>query len=1226
MGPLEDPVQSEVKRGARMARAAWLPLVILLAGGLATLATGRALRVVNDRLLLREIESQAAAVQLEIGARFDDRIRALSRMTAQWSESGRPDEARWRADARQHYDPVDGYHAIQWVDPSLRVVWVEPQHGNEETIGRDLGRDPVRRAALDRARTERAPATTPPVALAQGGNGVLVCVPVFAGERFDGFVVAVFDPRRLVDSILGPDIATDLAGDFGIAVFAGETPVFERGPDFLPGDRAWSSEALVDVPASAWRVQVWLPASARAARDSRSPEWVMLGGAWLTMLLAIAASAAQRAWRRKRALERVHRRELAALEDRARAEASLAASELRFRQVVENVGAVFWLWSLDPPTLEYVSPGYEAIWGRSCASLHANPESWVETVHPEDRARATIDLGSARFTQSYDDRRYRILRQDGSIRWIRDRAFLVRDADGMVRGVAGFAEDVTELQARQEALRQAREELEVIARAQPDLFVRLAQDGTVLEYRPGHEVALYRRAEEFLGRRLQDVLPADAATSVATALARVGAGSPLETIEYALALPDRVRRFEARMVALPDHQVLALVRDCTQRHDAETMVRGETTIFGMVARHVPLAETLTECCRLVERLCPGARASILLRDPGEQVLRRCAAPSLSEGFVSALDRFPIAPDAGSCGAAAHAKRPVVIAHVASDPRCAPYRELAAREGVAAVWSYPMIDKGGEVLGTLAAYQRTPRGPTSEEVAVLERVRDLTTIASELIQAEQALRLTQFAVDHVADLVFQIDGDGRIVEVNPSACRRLGYTRAELLTMTLADIDPDFPIEAWPATWAQVQRLRQWRLESRHRTKSGEIYPVDVTANFVEHEGRSFSYAIVRDITDWKASLAALEESEERLRLATEAGGMATWDWDARVDALRYSPNFLRLFGFPPDATPDSSRFYEAVHAEDKARVGWAISAALRGVPVEGLEFRVTWPDGTVHWLTNHSRIHADASGQPVRMIGIMTDVDQRKSSDREREALLSEVRAANAMLTRLSRQLLEVQETERRDLSRDLHDEIGQCITAAKLNIDRLCRRFPDLATEAPIEDTVAVLDHILQHVGRLCLELRPSVLDDLGLGAALRWYVSRQAARGGWEAEFHSDELPRLDEKTQGVCFRTVQEALTNVMRHAQAQRVVVELQRHEDGLVLRISDDGVGFDPIARTTRAWSTGGLGLLGMRERLYSVGGDLRIESTPGSGTTVEARLPLAAVQLMDPPVPSESVA
>jgi two-component system sensor histidine kinase UhpB len=1214
-GALEDPDRSEATRGARVARAAWLPLAILIAGGLATVFAGRALRAANEQLLVREIESQAAAVQLEIAARLDDRVRALSRMAAAWSEGGPPSEARWRADARQHYDPVDGYQAIQWVDPEMRVVWVEPQQSNEEAIGRDLGGEPVRRAAMDLARKQRAPAMTAPVALAQGGTGVLVFIPLFEDERFHGFLVAVFDPRRLVDSILGTDIATDLAGDFGIAVFAGGSPVFERGPALLPEDRAWSREARVDESGPRWRVQVWLPAAARAARDSRSPEWVMLGGASLTILLAIATTAAQRASHRKRALERVHRRELAALEERARAEASLAASELRFRQVVENVGAVFWRWSLDPPTLEYVSPGYETIWGRSCASLYADPLSWVESVHPEDRDRAALDLSSAHSTRSYDDRHYRIVRGDGSIRWIRDRAFLVRDADGTVRGVAGLAEDVTELQARQEALRQAREELEVVARAQPDLFVRLAQDGTVLEYRPGHEVALYRRAEEFLGLRLCDVLPADAAASVATGLARIAAGSALETIEYALAMPDRVRRFEARMVALPDQQVLALVRDCTQRHDAETLLRGETAIFGMVARHAPLAETLTECCRLVERLCPGARAAILLNDAAEHVLRRCAAPSLSEAFVAALDRFPIAPDAGPCGAAAHAKRPIIVTDVASDPGCAPYRELAVREDVRAIWSYPMIDQSGKVLGALAAHQRTSRAPSAEEIAVLERIRDLATIAAELIQAEQALRLTQFAVDHVADLIFQIDSDGRIVEANPSACRRLGYTRAELLTMNLGDIDADFPMEAWPATWAEVRRLRQWRLESRHRT-----------TNYVEHEGRSFSYAIVRDITDWKASLAALEESEERLRLATEAGGMATWDWDARVDTLRYSPNLLRLFGFPADATPAPSRFFEAVHPEDRARVGSAISAALRGVPMEDLEVRVTWPDGTVHWVATHSRIHADASGQAVRMIGIMTDVDQRKAADREREVLLAEVRAANAMLTRLSRQLLEVQETERRDLSRDLHDEIGQCITAAKLNIDRLCRRFPELATEAPIADTVAVLDHILQHVGRLCLQLRPSVLDDLGLGAALRWYVNRQAVRGGWDAEFESDELPTLDETTQSVCFRTVQEALTNVMRHARAQRVFVALRRHADGLLLRISDDGVGFDPIARTTRTWSSGGLGLLGMRERLLSVGGALRIESAPGRGTTLEARLPLPASQSLEPLAPSESVA
>lgn len=1086
-------------------RARWwaslVPVAILVLGAAATGGEWYALRAASRAQLTREVDAQSAAVVHEIGERLDEDVRAMRRMAARWTAGGRPDETLWRADARRHVADLTGLQAIEWVTPEGRVGWVEPEAGNEAAVGLDLAGEPLRRAAMAEARATGEPRATSPVTLAQGGSGILVFFPLAGGHGFDGYLLAVCDHRRLLESVLDREITAD----FDVEVTASGGGIVRHGAPSDGTDVRWARSAEVQVPPIAWTVRVWLPPAGAARRMSRSPEWAALGGFWLTILLAVAVSAAQRASGRKRALEVVHGREVQALEERARAEASLAASELRFRHVVEHLGAVFWRWSRDAKTLEYVSPGYETIWGRRRADLYAAPATWIDAVVPEDRERAAIDFERGATGTLYDDRRYRIRRPDGSLRWIRDRAFPMRDADGAVHYVAGLAEDVTTL------------------------------------------------------------------------------------------------------------------------HDAETMLRGEATIFGMVARHAPLPATLVECCRVIEEVCHGTRASILLRDPDGDLLRHGAGPSLSPGLVAALDGFPIAADAGACGTAAFGKMPVLIEDVARDARCAPYRALLAGEDVAAIWSYPLIDPAGEVLGTWALYVRERRLPTPREVEAVERVRDLATIAIGLDRASRALRLTQFAVDNVGDQVFQIAADGRFVEVNSAACRRLGYTRSELLGMTLADIDPDYGASAWPETWARLKRVQQWRLESHHQTRDGEIYPVDVTATYVEHEGRSYSYAIVRDITDWKRSLADLAESEERLRLATEAGQMGIWDWRMASGQLEHTATMRRLFGIAGDEA-SAEDFRGAVHPDDQTRVTAGLVAARRGQPVDDLEFRVVWPDGSVHWCSSHCRVYRDRAGRAARMVGIVGDIGLRKLAERERENLLAEVRTANGMLSSLSRQLLEVQENERRDLSRDLHDEIGQCLAAAKINVDLLCRRFPVLAGDSAIADTVALLDHILQHVSRLCLQLRPSVLDDLGLGAALRWYVHRQAARGGWSARTDIDELPKLGEKVQSVCFRTVQEALTNVMRHAQARSVVVELRRHGDVLVLRIADDGVGFDAAARGPRAWPPGGLGLLGMRERLYGIGGALTIESAPRRGTVIEARLPIDEA-LGDPLVaPVESLA
>lgn len=236
------------------------------------------------------------------------------------------------------------------------------------------------------------------------------------------------------------------------------------------------------------------------------------------------------------------------------------------------------------------------------------------------------------------------------------------------------------------------------------------------------------------------------------------------------------------------------------------------------------------------------------------------------------------------------------------------------------------------------------------------------------------------------------------------------------------------------------------------------------------------------------------------------------------------------------------------------------------------------------------------------------DITQRRKAEAERAALLGELQSANRALGHLSQQLMQVQETERQQLARDLHDEIGQGLTAVTINLQSISRQCTDPNHLTTFEDSLTIVNRIVQRIRDLCLDLRPSMLDDLGLIPALRWYVNRQAARAGWTVEFQGDEaMPPVPEPIQVACYRIAQEALTNVMRHAGARCVSVRVGRAAGRLELDIHDDGIGFDP--GRLRAME-GGLGLMGMRERARHAGGEWTILSTPGHGTTVRARLPI----------------
>jgi PAS domain S-box-containing protein len=223
----------------------------------------------------------------------------------------------------------------------------------------------------------------------------------------------------------------------------------------------------------------------------------------------------------------------------------------------------------------------------------------------------------------------------------------------------------------------------------------------------------------------------------------------------------------------------------------------------------------------------------------------------------------------------------------------------------------------------------------------------------------------------------------------------------------------------------------------------------------------------------------------------------------------------------------------------------------------------------------------------------------------ERARLLEKVRAGRERRKALAQRLLTAQEEERRRLAVELHDELGQVLTAVKINLESL-ERSGAAPAPAHLRDAIGSVDHAMQRVRDLALDLRPSVLDDLGLPAALRWYVDRFARDALVEAHVSVDPVPHLEPELETACFRVAQEALTNVARHAQARQIWLDLHFLAEGLELRVRDDGIGFDAVAARERATAGASMGLLGMQERVSLVGGEFAVGSLPGGGTEVRA--------------------
>jgi PAS domain S-box-containing protein len=243
------------------------------------------------------------------------------------------------------------------------------------------------------------------------------------------------------------------------------------------------------------------------------------------------------------------------------------------------------------------------------------------------------------------------------------------------------------------------------------------------------------------------------------------------------------------------------------------------------------------------------------------------------------------------------------------------------------------------------------------------------------------------------------------------------------------------------------------------------------------------------------------------------------------------------------------------------------------------------------------------------------NITERKQAEAKRKEY-------NRKLQVLSRRLVEAQETERRNIARELHDEIGQALTVMQLNLQAMLQSPGADALTPRLNESLKVVERVLEQVQDISLDLRPSILDDLGLEPALRWYTDRQAALVELKVEFHADPLEqRLDPVIETECFRVAQEALTNVVRHAQAKAVTVELRKEEGQLHLCVRDDGIGFDVAVVREKAVRGTSLGLLSMEERAVLAGGRLEFNSVPGRGTEVHAWFPL---KWQTPPSESET--
>lgn len=348
--------------------------------------------------------------------------------------------------------------------------------------------------------------------------------------------------------------------------------------------------------------------------------------------------------------------------------------------------------------------------------------------------------------------------------------------------------------------------------------------------------------------------------------------------------------------------------------------------------------------------------------------------------------------------------------------------------------------------------------------------------------------------------------------------------------------------------------------------------------------------------------AQLREGERKLSEAERLAHLAYWEVDQDANRVSLSDEGRRIFGLPPDPTSwPWDEFLARVHVDDRALVERARARVMAGETSFRFGYRIIRFDGEVRYVEKIVDVDRDATGRPFRAIGALQDVTERHRAE---EAL----REARDRLQHLSRRLLDVQEQERRHLARELHDEFGQLLATIGLHL-HAARTLSGDALRSRLDECDILLRRAGDEVRGLALELRPLLLESSGLDATVRWHAEQQQRATGTPIEVrgHLGEVP---EEAAIALFRVVQEALTNVARHAGARHAWIDLSQGDDVLEIAIRDDGIGFDVGVTMEHAAASDHTGIVGMGERVELLGGTLIVESEPGSGTVVRVSIPM----------------
>ncbi len=919
--------------------------------------------------------------------------------------------------------------------------------------------------------------------------------------------------------------------------------------------------ALRTVPDSPWCLSVQMDISeVHAPLKERLFLTMVLVG---TLLISAGASVGL-VWRHQRAR---HYRE------KYRMSEALRASEEIYRRLVETAKEAIYV--AQDGMLKFVNRMTVEITGYSEQELTSTPFS--EIIHPDDRDIAVgRHLRRIKGEAVPDRNQCRIIARDGSIKWAEISGVLI-EWEGKP-ATLNVLTDITERKRAEEALRQSEENFRRSLDESP-LGVRIVtmEGETLYANRAILDIYGYDSVEELINTPVKKRY------------------TPESYLEFQTRREQRRNGFED-----PSEYVVSIIRkDGSIRH---LQVYRKEILWNDKRQYQVLYRDITERKRAEEKL---RKASLYARSSIEASLDPLVTIS-TDGKI--LDVNMATEEITGIS------REKLIGRDFSDYFTEPDR---AREGYEQVFrqgsvrDYPLVIRHSSGHTTDVIYNASVyKNETGEVQGVFAAARDIT----ERKRAEEALRESEEQFRLLAEQSLMAIGiiQGGVFKYFNEAFEEInGYSADEIkrwksleFSKTIHPDDRNFVVD-------QIRKKQTGRPDVvphyffRIIRKNGDIRWIEIYSKTVTYKKKPADLVTLIDVTERKKAEEALRKSEECYRTLIETTRDLIYTTDRKGSITYMNRALEKILGYTPHELNGKS-FAEILAPEfvDKARD--IFRRAMKGELIPVYEAEMIRKDGTKIFLEFNVETLYDEKGKPAGRSGVGRDITERKRTEDELKQSYQQLRA-------FAERLQQIREESQVTIAREIHDELGGGLTGLKMDLSLLSQKIEgekegkdhDFLMKR-IHSSNQLIDRLIQNVRHIGMKLRPSVLDDLGLIAALEWESEEFTNRTGIKCEFvPAFEYVNLEETTATAVFRIFQEALTNVARHSGADQVTVLFREDGGYLYLEVMDNGRGITE----GEILNMKSLGILGMKERALVFGGELSISSEPGGGTTVVLKIP-----------------